>query len=117
MSFRCLLVDDNDAFLASATRLLESQGAQVVGAARSGEEAMRLARSLDPEVVLVDIDLGAESGFELAAALTETVPGACVVLISTHTEDEFAELVAASPAAGFLEKGDLGADAIALFLT
>jgi DNA-binding NarL/FixJ family response regulator len=64
----------------------------------------------------VDIDLGAESGFDVAAGLTEMVPGACVVLISTHSEDEFAELVAASPAAGFLEKGELGADAIAAFL-
>jgi two-component system, NarL family, nitrate/nitrite response regulator NarL len=109
-------VDDNDAFLGSAARLLESQGVRIVGTARSGDESMRLARSLEPDIVLVDIDLGAESGFDLATELVEAVPGARVVLISTHSEDEFAELVAASPAAGFLEKGDLGADAIAAFL-
>jgi DNA-binding NarL/FixJ family response regulator len=52
---RCLLVDDNEAFLFSASRLLESQGVDVVGQARTSSEALRLARRLRPDVVLVDV--------------------------------------------------------------
>lgn len=116
MNVRCLLVDDNDAFLASATRLLASQGVAVVGTARSGEDALRLTTALGPDVVLVDVDLGEENGFDVTARLLDAIPGTSVILISTHSEDEVAELVAASPARGFLEKGDLSADAISAFL-
>ena len=112
MPLRCLLVDDSEEFLASATRLLESQGAWVVGRARSVEEALRLAQDLRPEVALVDVELGAESGFELAAALAAALPAPRVVLISTHDEDELVDLVAASPAVGFLRKTAIGVDAI-----
>jgi hypothetical protein len=58
--------------------------------------------------VLVDIDLGGESGFELARQLE----GARVILISTHAERDYADLIEASPAIGFLAKSDLSASAI-----
>ena len=69
MPLRCLLVDDNDAFLETARTLLERQGVQVAGVASNIAGALRQARALRPDVVLVDIGLGEESGFELARLL------------------------------------------------
>jgi DNA-binding NarL/FixJ family response regulator len=113
---RTLIVDDSELFLASAERLLNVGGLEVVGTARSGLDAVRLAEELRPELVLVDIDLGRESGFDVARELATLVPAPTVVLISTHTEAEVAEMVAASPAAGFIPKSRLDAAALKAFL-
>jgi CheY-like chemotaxis protein len=113
VSLRCLIVDDNEEFLASASRLLDSQGLKIVGCASSGAEAIRLAETLQPDVLLVAIQLGDEDGFELTRRLTASARSARVVLISTHSEDELAELIADSPAVGFLAKTALSAAAIA----
>jgi CheY-like chemotaxis protein len=113
VSLRCLIVDDNAEFLASASRLLDSQGLQIVGCASSGAEAIVLAETLQPDVVLVDIQLGDEDGFELTRRLTASARSARVVLISTRSEDELAELIADSQAVGFLAKTALSAAAIA----
>jgi CheY-like chemotaxis protein len=109
MPLRCLLVDDNDAFLATASLLLEREGLTVVGVASSIAEALRQARALRPDVILVDIGLGDESGFTLARLLARDDQGADVILISTGTEADYAELIAESPAAGFLAKSELSA--------
>jgi DNA-binding NarL/FixJ family response regulator len=74
MPLRCLLVDDNDAFLETARALLERQGVQVAGVASNIAGALRQARALRPDVVLVDIGLGEESGFELARLLAADGP-------------------------------------------
>ena len=109
----CLIVDDSEDFLASATRLLESQGVQVIGRASSGEEALTLTEELAPDVVLVDIMLGEEDGIGVARQLAERVGSASVVLISSHDWEELAELISGSGAVGFIPKHELGAAAIA----
>ncbi|WP_097273901.1 response regulator [Streptomyces sp. TLI_55] len=111
MSMRCLLVDDSIRFLEAARALLERDGVAVVGVARSGPEALARAAELTPDIVLVDIDLDGESGFDLAVTLTSRVTSV-IILISTHALDDFEELVAASPARGFLHKSALSARAI-----
>jgi DNA-binding NarL/FixJ family response regulator len=111
-----LIVDDNEQFLASAVRLLGAGGVTIVGTARSGSEAVQLARELQPEVVLLDIDLGHESGLDVAQDLAALVPAPTIVLISTHTEAEVGEMVATSPAAGFVPKSQLDAAAVRSFL-
>jgi DNA-binding NarL/FixJ family response regulator len=114
MALRCLLVDDSSPFIEAARVLLSQQGMQIVGTASTGVEALRLAEELLPDVVLVDIDLGGESGFELSRRLVQetTLSAGNVILISTHSEADFADLIAESPAVGFLSKSDLSADAI-----
>jgi DNA-binding NarL/FixJ family response regulator len=114
MPIRLLIVDDNQAFLQAARVLLEREGLTVAGVATTGTEAIRQAESLRPDVVLVDIWLGEESGLDLARHLVEDGLGAeaTVVLISTRAEEDVAELVAESPAAGFLPKAELSATAI-----
>ena len=113
MSFRCLVVDDNQDFLQAACKVLESGGITVVGAASSSAEALLQAKESDPDIVLVDIVLGSESGFDLVRKLTATTgPPPAVILISTHGEEDFSDLIAASPAIGFLPKWKLSARAI-----
>ena len=109
-----VLMDDNQFFLDAARVLLEREGLSVVGVAANSAEALRLAEELRPEVVLVDISLGGESGFDLARRLTghHRASGPAVILISTHAEADFADLIAESPAAGFVPKPELTADAI-----
>lgn len=110
---RCLLVDDNEEFVEIARRVLDHDGIRVTGTASTIGEALLLASELQPDVVLVDIALGDENGFDLAHRLAES--HACdlaVIMISSRTEDDYADLVAASPALGFLPKNELSADGI-----
>jgi DNA-binding NarL/FixJ family response regulator len=104
---RCLLVDDNDAFLETASLLLQREGLTVVGVASTIAQALRQARALRPDLILVDIGLGDESGFDLAQLLAQDDLNAEVILISTGAEEDYAEMIDDSPAAGFLPKSDL----------
>jgi DNA-binding NarL/FixJ family response regulator len=112
---RCLIVDDNVSFREEMRDLLAEQGLEVVGGAGSAAEAQRQIAELRPDVVLIDIDLRGESGFELTRRLHEDPDlGAAshVILISTHDEAEYSDLIEASSALGFLAKIDLSAAAI-----
>jgi CheY-like chemotaxis protein len=111
---RCLLVDDNGAFIETARLLLAQEGVVVAGTASSIAEALRQAGALRPDVVLVDIALGDENGFELASRLAGSGAGAgpTVIMISTRAGTDFADMVAESRAAGFLAKDELSAAAI-----
>lgn len=107
MALRVLIADDNEGFLKSARSALEHEGIDVVGTATTAAEAIERVHELDPEVVLVDISLGDDSGFELARRLAEvgtTTSRMQILLISTHDGDDFAELINASPAVGFMSK-------------
>jgi two-component system nitrate/nitrite response regulator NarL len=108
----CLIVDDSEAFLRSAARLLALQGFRVVGLAASAGEAMELAGSLRPDVALVDVELGEEDGIGLARALAGHGRAAHVVLISLRDRGELAEMLSGSGAAGFLRKDALDATAV-----
>jgi DNA-binding NarL/FixJ family response regulator len=114
VGFRCLIVDDNRPFLDAARALLEEEGMTVAGIASTGAEALQQAEALRPDVVLLDIGLGEESGFDVAELLMapDRAGGATVILISTHAEADFADLIDESPAAGFLPKSELSARAI-----
>jgi DNA-binding NarL/FixJ family response regulator len=118
MPVRCLIVDDSNAFLETASALLERQGVMVVGVASNTAGALRQARALQPDVILVDIGLGDESGFDLARLLARDGQGgsAKVILISTRDEADYTELIAESPAAGFLAKSELSARGIGRIL-
>jgi len=111
---RCLIIDDNRPFLDAARVLLEREGLTVAGVATTTSEGVRQAETLRPDVVLVDIWLGEESGLDLARRLVMDGlgPEATVVLISTRAEEDVADLVADSPAAAFLSKAELSASAI-----
>lgn len=111
---RCLIVDDHASFREEIRALLEEQGIHVVGGAASAAEALRQIADLRPDVALIDIDLGGESGLELARRLQVGArhPVPHVILISTHEESEYADLIDGSPALGFLAKTELSAATI-----
>jgi DNA-binding NarL/FixJ family response regulator len=114
MPIRCLIVDDNSSFRQEMGGLLEEQGLEVLGGAASAAEALQQIAELRPDVALIDIDLGRDSGLTLATRLSET-PGPAapnVILISTHDERAFAELIERSSALGFLPKTELSGMAI-----
>jgi DNA-binding NarL/FixJ family response regulator len=115
MHLRCLIVDDNARFREEMRGLLAEQGLDVVGGAGSAADARSQIAELRPDVALIDIDLGGESGLDLARELGEqpgqgAVPR--VILISTHEEAEYTDLIEASSAIGFLAKIDLSAATI-----
>lgn len=113
MSLRCLIVDDNAAFLDAAAALLEREGVTVIGVASASADALAQAHELRPDVVLVDIMLGRENGLDVARLLADTTSdGIAVILISTHAEEDFADLIEEAPAAGFMPKSQLSASAI-----
>ena len=111
---RCLIVDDNESFLEIAAASLAGDDLDVLGTATTGAEAMRQVAEQHPDVVLVDINLGEESGFELARELVDRFPqlASGVVLISSRAEQDFGGLIQASPAAGFVPKTRLSAKAV-----
>ena len=113
-TLRCLIVDDSDAFCVAARRLLESAGITVVGTASTLLDAVSAATTTRPNLVLVDIDLGIDSGFDVVEAMeaVSLTPKPAVILVSTHDEDDFADLVDSSSAIGFLSKFELSAAAI-----
>ena len=91
----------------------------VVGVASSSAEALQRATELRPDVALLDIDLGGESGFDVARRLSREATLACtrMILISTHAEQDYTDLIAASPVVGFLPKSALSGDAIRALIT
>jgi DNA-binding NarL/FixJ family response regulator len=99
-------------FLNVARVLLEQQGITVVGVACDGADAAERARMLRPDVILIDICLGKESGFEVAQQLAGNGDARALIMISTLGEADYAELIADSPVAGFLPKSDLSAAGI-----
>ena len=110
---RCLIVDDQPSFCEAARELLEDQGLTIVGCATSSAEALRSVRALRPDVALIDVDLGPDSGFELARRLTDDVEGSTrVIFVSTHDEREFVKMITASPAVGFIAKTELSAERV-----
>jgi DNA-binding NarL/FixJ family response regulator len=109
---RCLIVDDSADFVDAARGLLATQGITVVGAASDSAAALHRFSELQPEVTLVDINLGRESGLELAEQLHSIASPSPVILISTHSAQDFLDLIASSPAVGFLSKSDLSATSI-----
>jgi DNA-binding NarL/FixJ family response regulator len=113
MSLRAVIVDDSADFVRAARAFLERDGITIVASVSTGAEALRSAAEHDPDVVLVDVGLGAENGFDVVERLSRASGGRRrVVLISARCEQDIRELVDASSAIGFVSKSRLSARAI-----
>ncbi len=111
-----LIVDDHATFRGSARALLESEGFLVVGEAASGAEALERVRELQPDVVLLDVQLPDIDGFEVAAELAKDEHPPAVILTSTRDASDYGVRLGASPARGFVPKGELSGAALAALL-
>jgi CheY-like chemotaxis protein len=111
---RCLIVDDSADFRDAASAMLRPAGISVVGLASNSAEALSLYQDLHPDVALVDVELGAENGFELAEELHQAATSSplAVILVSAYAEADFAEMIEDSSAVGFLPKFTLSPEAI-----
>ena len=109
-----LIVDDHPSFRASARRMLEADGYDVVGVAEDGHAALTDVERLRPDLVLLDVRLPDIDGFEVARRLLDAngrLPQ--IVLISSHESTDFGDAIGASGARGFIPKSELSAEAIA----
>jgi DNA-binding NarL/FixJ family response regulator len=108
-----LIVDDHPSFRASARELLEAEGFDVVGEAEDGASALEAIGRLEPDVVLLDVQLPDMNGFEVASKVTANGSGAAIVLVSSRDGSDFGPLVLESGARGFIPKGELSGERLA----
>ncbi|GAA4515482.1 response regulator transcription factor [Actinoallomurus oryzae] len=111
MAVRCLIVDDDDGFADVARDLLRREQIDVVGVAANSARAMRLMVSARPDVMLIDVNLGDESGFDLVEAIRGVDGRPILILISTYRLDDYIDLPV-SGAAAFVRKSELSGTAI-----
>jgi len=102
-----LIVDDHARFRRTARRALERDGWMIAGEAEDGAGALRAARALEPDIVLLDVGLPGTSGLEVARRLRAAMPQLVIVVISTHDSADYHELAVANGARGFLPKAEL----------
>jgi DNA-binding NarL/FixJ family response regulator len=116
-----LIVDDHPSFRASARRMLEADGYQVVGEAADGADAVAAAGRLRPDLVLLDVRLPDIDGLAVARMLMAghghgRGPDPQVVLTSSHDSTDLGDAIDASGARGFIPKGELSGSALAALL-
>ena len=105
---RVLIVDDHEQFRRAAAAVVTTTDASiVVSEAASGEEAVRLARSVLPDLVLMDVHLGAMSGVEATRLLLAERPGVAVLLLSSYEPSELPGDLLDCGALAYVHKADL----------
>lgn len=106
-----LVVDDQPAFRDAARAVIERVGADfsLVGEAESGEDAVDLIGELQPQLVLMDINMGAMSGIEAASVIRDRFPRVMVVLLSTYQVEDLPSDVRTSGASAYVHKEDFSA--------
>jgi DNA-binding NarL/FixJ family response regulator len=113
-----LVVDDHDAFRLSVSRLLVAFGYDVIGEAADGSAAVAAFSELNPEIVLLDVQLPDFDGFEVAARIAALEGGtdAAIVLTSSRDRSDFGPLIERSPVRGFISKNELSEETLAELL-
>lgn len=109
---RCLIVDDNEIYAEVLAGTLAREDVQVTGITCTSAEALQHVDALAPNVALVDIALGEESGFDLARLLTTVPCRITIILMSTYLADEFADVIKDDPEISYLQKSAISGTAI-----
>ncbi|HID50117.1 MAG TPA: two-component system response regulator UvrY [Chromatiales bacterium] len=103
---KVMLVDDHDLVRTGIKRLLEDvSGIEIVGEATSGEEALALINRLDPEVVLMDINMPGIGGLEATRKLIHSKPDLKIIVVTMHDDDLFPQRLLKAGAMGYVTKG------------
>jgi len=106
-----VIVDDHPSFRASARAILESDGFDVIGEAVDGTSALRMLRSLRPDVVLLDVQLPDMTGFDICEECGD-LDQTAVVLVSSRDAEDYDGLIETSGARGFIPKAELTGQAV-----
>ncbi len=109
---RVLLADDHQILRDGIRRGLESAGEDVVGEADNGEEAIELARSLQPEIVLMDLSMPVLDGVAATRRITEELPEVKVVVLTMHDDPQRTRAALEAGATGYLTKGTSFSDVL-----
>ena len=104
MTIRLLLADDHRMLREGLRRTMEAEGLDVVGEAADGEEALRLAGELRPDVVLMDVTMPVLDGVEATRQLREHLPGIPVVILTMHADRDVLSRAIRAGAVGYLVK-------------
>jgi DNA-binding NarL/FixJ family response regulator len=116
MAITVLIVDDHPSFRASARMLLEAEGFEVVGEAADGLTAIEAVHELQPQMVLLDVQLPDIDGFEVAARLTANGSAPAVVLTSSRDVGDLGPLGESAQVRGFIPKSELSGAALEALL-
>lgn len=116
MAITVLIVDDHPSFRASARMLLEAEGFEVVGEAADGLTAIEAVHDLQPQMVLLDVQLPDIDGFEVAARLTANGSAPAVVLTSSRDVGDLGPLGESAQVRGFIPKSELSGAALEALL-
>lgn len=110
MRIRVLLADDHRLVREGLRRTLEDAGMDVVGEARDGDEAQRLAVRLRPDVVLMDVSMPGADGITVTRRLQSRAPESRVVILTMHDDEALLERAWGAGAVGYLVKDASGAE-------
>jgi signal transduction histidine kinase/DNA-binding response OmpR family regulator len=115
---RVLIVDDHKIMREGLAGLLQFQSEiEIVGEAADGPEAIELAWAVDPDVIIMDVNLGAMSGIEATRRILANNPRPRIIGLSMHSDPSIAEAMRAAGAAYYLTKGGPAEDLIAAILS
>ena len=112
MPIRILLADDHLVVREGLRSLLEAAGFKVVGEARDGREALKLARMLEPEVTVMDIGMPGLNGVDACRELLREVPEMRIIVLTVHGEDAYVVEALRSGARGYVLKTQAGSDLV-----
>ncbi|MGH2812571.1 MAG: response regulator [Actinomycetota bacterium] len=114
MTVRVLIVDDQEPFRSVARTVVDlTDGFEVVGEAESGEEAVEKTRELDPDLVLMDVNLPGINGLEATRQILSDSDRTVILVLSTYEAEEYAPQVAEAGAADYIPKSEFGPDRLA----
>jgi DNA-binding NarL/FixJ family response regulator len=114
VAVRVLIVDDQEPFRLAARMVVEAtEGFEVVGEAETGEQSIEMARELQPDLVLMDVNLPGMNGLEATRKILQSSTGQVILLLSTYEEEEYAPRAAESGAAAYIPKSSFGPDRLA----
>jgi DNA-binding NarL/FixJ family response regulator len=109
---RILLADDHLVVREGLRSLLEAAGFKIVGEARDGREALKLARVLEPEVTVMDIGMPGLNGVDACRELLREVPEMRIILLTEHGEDAYVIEALRAGARGYVLKTQAGSDLV-----
>jgi DNA-binding NarL/FixJ family response regulator len=115
VTVRVLIVDDQEPFRLAARMVVEAtEGFEVVGESESGEDSIELASQLQPDLVLMDVNLPGMNGLEATRQILQESSRVVVVLVlSTYEADEYAPRAAEAGAAAYIPKSAFGPEQLA----
>ena len=111
MTVRVLIVDDQEPFRVAARMVVDiTDGFEVVGEAETGEDSVRVAEELAPDLVLMDVNLPGINGLDATRQILAGSSPVVVLLLSTYEEEEYAPRAAECGAAAYIPKSAFGPD-------